>query len=146
MLGTAKEIYLATKKKNDLVFNVYVMRPIASLVVAIVAKTPLTPNQFTIINLIIFVAAVGILAAMPSYAGGLIAIGVLELSYCLDCVDGMLARHKKIASKEGHHFDFFTDEVKAILLVACTGIRLYFTGGYGIDGKVWPPNTNLFLF
>ena len=43
----------------------------------------------------------------------LISIAVLEASYCLDCVDGMLARHKKIASKEGHLFDFFTDELKA---------------------------------
>jgi CDP-alcohol phosphatidyltransferase-like enzyme len=146
MLGTAKEIYLATRKKNDLLFNVYLMRPLAAVVVAAVAKTPLTPNQFTIINLAIFVGAAAALAALPTYLGGLIAIGILEASYCLDCVDGMLARHKKIASKEGHHFDFFTDELKAILLAALLPIRLYRTGGLGIDGRLWAPGSDEFLF
>jgi phosphatidylglycerophosphate synthase len=146
MLGTAKEVYLLTRKKNDLLFNYYVMRPIAALVVAIVAKTPLTPNQFTIINLVIFVGAVALLAALPTYVGGLIAIGVLEVSYCLDCVDGMLARFKKIASKEGHHFDFFTDELKAILLVAFMGIRLYRTGGLSLDATRLPAESTTFLF
>ncbi len=146
MLGTAKEVYRLTRKKNDLLFNYYVMRPIASLVVAIVHKTPLSPNQFTILNLAIFVGAVGVLFAMPTYVGGLIAIGILEISYCLDCVDGMLARFKKIASKEGHHFDFFTDEIKAILLVAGLGIRLYRTGGLGVNGVMWPSGSVEFLF
>src|SRR5689334_11209931 len=106
MLATAKEIYRLTRKKNDLLFNLYVMRPIAAGVVAIVAKTPFTPNQFTILNLFLFVVSVAWLVAFPTYAGGVIAIAILEVSYCFDCVDGMLARFKKIASKEGHHFDF----------------------------------------
>ena len=145
MLATAKEIYVLTRKKNDLLFNLYVMRPIAALVVVIAAKTPFTPNQFTILNLLVFVASVAWLAAFPSYGGGLVAIAILETSYCFDCVDGMLARFKKIASKEGHHFDFFTDEVKAILLVACMGIRLWRSGGIGIDGRHWPAGSSGFL-
>lgn len=145
MLGTAKEIYVLTRKKNDLLFNLYVMRPIAALVVAIVAKTPFTPNQFTILNLFIFVVAVGWMAAFPTFGGGLVAVAILEVSYCFDCVDGMLARFKKIASKEGHHFDFFTDELKAILLVACLGVRLWRSGGLGIDGSRWAPNSSGFL-
>jgi phosphatidylglycerophosphate synthase len=56
---------------------------------------------------------------------------VLEVSYLLDCADGMLARHKKLASKEGHLFDFFTDEAKATALAASVGVRLYLTGGHG---------------
>lgn len=146
MLGKAREIYLATRKKHDLLFNVYFMRPIAAGVVAIVAKTPATPNQITILNLFLFVVAAVMLAALPTYAGGLAAIAMLELSYCFDCVDGMLARHKKIASKEGHLFDFFTDEMKAVLLVSFTAVRLYRTGGLGIDGAPWPAGSHLFLF
>jgi phosphatidylglycerophosphate synthase len=145
MLGTAKEVYLLTRKKNDQLFNLYVMRPIASVVVAVVAKTPFTPNQFTILNLVIFVLATAWLMAFPTYAGGIVAVAILEASYCFDCVDGMLARFKKIASKEGHHFDFFTDEMKAILLVAALGIRLWRTGGFGIDGTRWPASASGFL-
>src|SRR6187549_91561 len=118
MLGKGWQIYKETRKKHDLVFNVYLMRPIAAQLVAILAPTGVTPNQITLINLFMFIGAAAVLVAMPTFAGGLIGIGILEASYCLDCVDGMLARHKKIASKEGHLFDFFTDELKALLLAA----------------------------
>ena len=40
MLSEARHIYRETRKKHDLLFNLYVMRPIAALVVALVAKTP----------------------------------------------------------------------------------------------------------
>ena len=146
MFGTAIDIYRATRKKHDLVFNVYLMRPIAAFVVGIFAKTPITPNQVTLLNLLLFVVATALLIALPDYQGGLIAILVLELSYCLDCVDGMLARHKKIASKEGHLFDFFTDEIKAVLLAAALPIRFWRTGALGLDGQEWPAGTPAFLF
>jgi phosphatidylserine synthase len=145
MLGTAVEIYRATRKKHDLIFNLYLMRPIAALVVAITAKTPITPNQVTIINLFFFVIAMALFIALPDYRGGLIAVAILELSYCLDCVDGMLARFKKIASKEGHLFDFFTDEIKAVLLAAALPIRFWRSGGTGIDGTEWPAGDPRFL-
>ncbi len=146
MFGTAIDIYRATRKKHDLVFNIYVMRPIAAFVVGIFAKTPITPNQVTLLNLAIFVVAMALFVALPDYRGGLVAVLVLELSYCLDCVDGMLARHKKIASKEGHLFDFFTDEIKAVLLAAALPIRFWRVGAFGIDGKEWAPGAPEFLF
>lgn len=145
MIGTAAEVYRATRKKHDLIFNVYVMRPIAAGVVAIAAKTPITPNQVTLLNLLVFVVAVALFVALPDYRGGLVAVGVLELSYCLDCVDGMLARFKKIASKEGHLFDFFTDEIKAVLLASALPIRFWRSGALGLDGKEWPSGTATFL-
>jgi hypothetical protein len=145
MLGKGWQIYKDTRKKHDLVFNVYLMRPIAAQIVAIVAPTGVTPNQVTLINLFIFVVAGALLVALPTATGGIIAIGVLEASYCLDCVDGMLARHKKIASKEGHLFDFFTDELKALLLAAVLGIRLWRGGGLGLDGQMWPAGSPSFL-
>jgi phosphatidylglycerophosphate synthase len=145
MLGKGLRIYRDTKKKHDLVFNLYVMRPVAAQLVALLAPTGVTPNQVTLLNLFVFIGATGLLVALPTLNGGILAIGVLEASYCLDCVDGMLARHKKIASKEGHLFDFFTDELKALLLAAVLGIRLWRTGGFGIDGQMWPAASPYFL-
>jgi len=145
MLGKGWQVYRDTKKKHDLVFNLYVMRPIAAQIVAILAPSRVTPNQVTLVNLFVFIGAAALLVALPTLNGGIIAIGVLEASYCLDCVDGMLARHKKIASKEGHLFDFFTDELKALLLAAVLGIRLWRTGGYGLDGQTWPAGSPYFL-
>jgi phosphatidylglycerophosphate synthase len=150
MLGKGWRVYKETRKKHDLVFNVYVMRPVAAQIVALLAPTRVTPNQLTLLNLAIFVVAVALLVALPTYAGALVAIGVLELSYCFDCVDGMLARHKKIASKEGHLFDFFTDELKAVLLAGLLAIRLYRTGGLAasvdpIAIVTWPALEPMFL-
>ena len=119
---------------------------IAAGVVTVIARSSITPNQVTLLNLFVFVIAMGLLVALPTFAGGIVAVVVLEASYCLDCVDGMLARHKKIASKEGHLFDFFTDEIKAVLLAAALPIRFWRMGGLGIDGHVWEPGTVCFLF
>src|SRR6266487_4693926 len=103
------------------------MRPVAALVVAVAARTPVTPNQLTLLNLFIFVVAAAMFPWLPTYAGALAAVLVLEISYCFDCADGMLARHRQVASKAGHLFDFFTDELKAELLVAALALRLYRT-------------------
>ncbi len=146
MIGSAIEVYRATRKKHDLLFNVYFMRPIAAAVVALFAKTPITPNQVTLLNLFVFVIAVALFVALPSFEGGLIAVLVLEISYCFDCVDGMLARWKKVASKAGHLFDFFTDEIKAVLLASALPIRFWRSGALGIDGTEWPAGTPGFLF
>ena len=146
MLGNVKAIYLATRKKHDQLFNTYFMRPLAAGVVAVLAPTPITPNQITLLNLGIFVVAVGLFAGLPGYVGGVVGALVLELSYLFDCTDGMLARHKKIASKEGHLFDFFTDESKAVLLAGSLGIRLHRGGGLGIDLTMWPAGTTAFLY
>jgi phosphatidylglycerophosphate synthase len=145
MFASAARVYRETRKKHDQLFNTYVMRPIAAVVVAIVAPTRVTPNQLTLANLAIFVAAAALLVACPSWGGGLAAVAVLEVSYCFDCADGMLARYKHLASKAGHLFDFFTDELKALLLVAALSVRGWRAGGIGVDLGVWAPGDARFL-
>jgi phosphatidylserine synthase len=145
MFETSRRIYVGTRKKHDQLWNVFVARPIAAALVALVAPTGVTPNQLTILNLFIFVAAAALMIALPTSAGALIAVGVLELSYLFDCADGMLARHKSLASKQGHLFDFFTDELKAVLLAGSLGVRLYRTGGFGLDLTRWASGDARFL-
>lgn len=145
MLNAATSIYRETRKKNDQLFNVYVMRPLAAVVVSVIRGTSVTPNQVTLLNLAVFVVAAALFIALPTWTGGLVAVAVLEGSYCLDCVDGMLARHKKLASKTGHLFDFFTDEMKAVLLAGALAIRAWRTGGYGFDGRLWEAGDARFL-
>ncbi|HLK38448.1 MAG TPA: CDP-alcohol phosphatidyltransferase family protein [Polyangiaceae bacterium] len=142
---SAVRVYRETRKKHDQVFNMYIMRPLAAVVVAAVARTRVTPNQLTLLNLALFIAAAALLVALPTWEGGLWAVLVLEASYCLDCADGMLARYKNIASKEGHLFDFFTDELKAVLLALALPIRVWRSGGFGFDAKVWPAQDARFL-
>jgi len=145
MSTTAARVYRETRKKHDQLFNVYVMRPLAAVVVAAIQGTGVTPNQVTLLNLAVFLVAAVLFVALPTWTGGLLAAGVLELSYCLDCADGMLARYKKLASKAGHLLDFFTDELKAVLLVGALAVRAWRTGGYGFDGRMWAPDDARFL-
>src|SRR5579864_7734650 len=121
------------------------MRPLAAVLVAALARTRVTPNQMTLIGLGVFALAPAMFVALPGWRGGLAAVAVLELSYCLDCVDGMLARFKGLASKEGHLFDFFVDELKAVLLVAALAVRAWRAGGLGWDGRPWIEGDARFL-
>jgi len=143
--SAAMRVYRETRKKHDQLFNTYVMRPVAAAVVAAIAPTRVTPNQLTLLNLFVFVAGAVALVALPTWRGGLAAVAVVEVSYCFDCADGMLARFKGLASKAGHLFDFFTDELKAILLVGALGVRTWRAGGLGIDGHPWAAGDERFL-
>jgi phosphatidylglycerophosphate synthase len=145
MLAEAKAIYLATRKKHDQLFNTYFMRPIAGLVVALAARTPVTPNQLTLLSVSLFAVAAAVLVGVADPRGALLGVAIVELSYLFDCSDGMLARHQQRASKQGHLFDFFTDEIKAVMLVGALGLRLWRTGGYGLDGTLWPTGSPWFL-
>jgi hypothetical protein len=145
MFSTAARVYRETRKKHDQLFNVYVMRPVAAVFVAAVARTSVTPNQVTLLNLAVFVAGAAMLMVFPSWGGALASVAMLELSYLLDCADGMLARFKHLASKAGHLFDFFTDELKAVLLAGALAVRAWRTGGIGFDGREWPPGDARFL-
>jgi hypothetical protein len=145
MAALVARVYRDTRKRHDQLFNVYVMRPIAAAVVTLLVPTRVTPNQVTLANLLVFVVAAAMMVALPTWRGALAAVAVLEASYCLDCADGMLARFKKQASKAGHLFDFFTDELKAVLLVAALSVRHWRIGGLGLDGHRWSEHDARFL-
>jgi hypothetical protein len=145
MLEAVTRVYRQTRKRHDQIFNTYVMRPLAAVVVVALGPTGVTPNQVTLLNLAVFVLASGMLVAFPSWRGGVAAVAMLEASYCLDCVDGMLARHKGLASKTGQLFDFFTDELKALLLAGSLAVRFWRSGGLGIDAQWWSPGDPRFL-
>jgi hypothetical protein len=142
--ATVARVYRQTRKKHDQLFNTYLMRPLAAVVVTALAPTRVTPNQLTLLNLALFIVGGGMLVAMPSWHGGLAAVAVLEVSYCFDCADGMLARHKGLASKTGHLFDFFTDELKAVVLVGALAVRAWRMGGVGL-GAMWAVGDDRFL-
>ena len=145
MFSSAARVYRETRKTHDQLFNVYVMRPVAAVLVAAVARTGVTPNQVTLVNLAVFAAGAATLVGFPSWWGGIVSVAVIELSYCLDCADGMLARYKHLASKAGHLFDFFTDELKAVLLVGALAVRAWRAGGIGFDGHGWSAGDPRFL-
>ncbi|HVR62868.1 MAG TPA: CDP-alcohol phosphatidyltransferase family protein [Polyangia bacterium] len=119
------EAYRRTRKPKDILWNRLVARPLAAPFVVLLARTAVTPNQITLGTLVVFVAGAVVLALCPGRSALVGAAAIIELSYVFDCVDGQLARLKKLSSPVGAHLDFLMDELKAFLLVAAVGVRLW---------------------
>ena len=122
---SATEVYRKTRKVPDLFWNAYVCRPIAAVLVSAIEGTRITPNQITLSAVFVALASVGLLLAWPGHLGLIVAVVVFELSYVLDCADGMLARWRQTASPVGHLLDFLMDELKAFCLLAAVAVRLF---------------------
>jgi phosphatidylglycerophosphate synthase len=84
-----------------------------------------TPNQVTLAAFVVALGAGTILLTWPGYAGLVAGIVVFELSYVLDCADGMLARWRGVQSTTGHLLDFLMDELKAFVILATVSVRLF---------------------
>lgn len=122
----AGEVYQKTKKVPDLFWNRYVCRPVAAVLVSAVKDSRITPNQITLASFVVGVASAGLLIALPGHLGLIGAVLVYQLSYVLDCADGMLARWRGLASPAGHLLDFLMDELKAFAILAAAAVRLHF--------------------
>ena len=122
---SAAEVYRKTRKVPDLFWNAYVCRPVAAVLVNAIQGTRITPNQITLSAVLVAVLSVTLLLALPGHLGLILAVIVFELSYVLDCADGMLARWRVAASPVGHLLDFLMDELKAFLLLAAVAVRLF---------------------
>jgi phosphatidylglycerophosphate synthase len=126
MASEIAAIYRASKKKQDINwFTEWVARPPAAVVVYLLRNTRITPNQITFGSALIAAIACALFVAWPSWTGLIVAAAVFEFSFVLDCADGQLARHRKIASPIGHLLDFLMDELKAMLLFGSVAVRLW---------------------
>ena len=124
------EIYRASKKKRDINwFTEWIARPPAAAVVWLLRGTPITPNQVTFLSAVVAAGACAMFIFLPGWWWLVAAALVFELSFVLDCADGMLARLRKIASPLGHQLDFLMDELKAMLLLGAVTVRVWIESG-----------------
>jgi phosphatidylglycerophosphate synthase len=124
-MASIREVYLRTKKVPDLPWNTYVCRPLAAVVVAALQGSRVTPNQVTLAAMAVALASAVGIVALPGHGGLIAAVALYEISYVLDCADGMLARLRGGGSTEGHLLDFLMDEIKAFLVLAAVSVRLW---------------------
>jgi phosphatidylglycerophosphate synthase len=129
VLARIAEAYRRTRKPKDLLWNRFVARPLAAVVLVPLASTPVTPNQVTLATLFVFAGSAALMAFAPGWRALVGAVLLLELAYVLDCVDGQLARLRGTSTPIGAHLDFLMDELKAFLLVAAVGVRLWRADG-----------------
>jgi phosphatidylglycerophosphate synthase len=121
----AREVYQKTKKVPDLFWNRFVCRPLAAVLVSWLKDTRVTPNQITLASFVVGIVSAGLLIVLHGHWGLVVAVLVYQLSYVLDCADGMLARWRGVASPAGHLLDFLMDELKAFAILAAAAVRLH---------------------
>jgi hypothetical protein len=104
--------------------NLWLHRPLAYAFVALVYRTSITPNQITLLSLLVGLAsAVGFVIGTPAAMiyGGIL----LWSSAILDGADGILARGKRMFSDVGRAIDGCVDAVVALASVSAAFYHIW---------------------
>jgi phosphatidylglycerophosphate synthase len=97
------------EEMNDVPNRVYRYR-VARWMLPLVMRTPLTPNQITVIHALVGITA-GYFIARGTYQDFVIAFVLAELRMIFDCLDGVVARAKKLYSPLGRSVDEMGDMI-----------------------------------
>lgn len=103
--------------------NRFLYYPIARRLVRLLVKTPVTPNQITLSQPFIAMVA-AYLISHNDWRYLVAGAAVFEFRSMLDCVDGTLARAKKMSSPNGHALDAICDWFSVIILYI--GVYMHF--------------------
>jgi phosphatidylglycerophosphate synthase len=115
----------ATKNKNDEWWSSFVTAPLAiGANYFAVDRAWITPNGITLAS---FVTA--LVAGFFIVIGGswfFIAAAILiHLAHVLDCMDGQMARYRRVSSPVGSYFDRLTDQLQVIVWFGAAGFAAY---------------------
>lgn len=102
--------------------NQFYRYPVARAILPLFMRTPLTPNQITVMHTLIGVLG-AVLVAQGTARGLVWAFFLLEIRMILDCLDGVLARAKKMSSPYGRTVDELGDGVAFLAL--CIGMAIH---------------------
>lgn len=111
----------ATKNKNDEWWSSFVTSPIAILANYLVIDWKwLNPNRITALSFIVACAAV-VLITIGGTMLFYIAAFLIHASHVLDCMDGQMARYRRVTSRSGAFLDKITDQIQVILWFGAVG-------------------------
>ena len=120
--------YKKPKLDKVLIFNKIFYRPAASLIVRILFRTSITPNQLTVFSFLLGILSV-IFFIQGEYFFFILGAIVLQFSQLFDVADGMLARSKGLGSEYGAFLDLFLDRVTDFFLISGISVGVYFHTG-----------------
>lgn len=113
---------------SDGLWCFFFMRPISRQLVRLMLRTPITPNQVSLLSIAVGVMGSLVVALGGRWATSLLPLLLLEASLILDCCDGDIARLKFRFSRLGEWLDSMGDEIVQVTLVAALGIGLWRDG------------------
>lgn len=92
----------------DEIINIYLLRPLASILVWLVYPTRITPNQITVAAILVGFVAAWLYSLSTPTATALAGLSI-TLKDILDDADGQLARAKELYSRRGRFLDSIGD-------------------------------------
>ncbi|MEU8569528.1 CDP-alcohol phosphatidyltransferase family protein [Streptomyces pathocidini] len=98
------------------------MREISLRCTRLLVNTPITPNQYTGLMIVAGVAA-GAALLVPGLLGAILGALLIQLYLLLDCVDGELARWRKVTSTTGVYLDRVGHYLSEAALLVGFGVR-----------------------
>ena len=121
------ELLLSLENPRDGQVDTYCNRKVSRLITRWLLRTPLTPNQVTVLSCL-----VGILGALCFFPGGywgpVLGALLLQFSVVLDCCDGEIARVKFMESPLGDWLDIVCDTIVSIAIFLGVGVAVWSDG------------------
>lgn len=119
----------ATKNKNDEWWSSFVTSPLAIAANYLVIDWKwVTPNRLTAFSFIVACAATALIVV-----GGrvefMVAAILIHASHVLDCMDGQMARYRRVSSAAGSFLDKVTDQIQVILWFGAVGYAAFQQSG-----------------
>ncbi len=117
----------------EVLFN----RRLSTLLTRLLVRTPLSPNQVTVLSFLVILPGVYLLSTGERMA--LIGAGLLiQLSFTLDCCDGEIARLRGLSSPFGAWLDGLFDRIAELAL--CLAL------GHALERQSGDPHAYLYSF
>jgi hypothetical protein len=115
------------------IFDLYFFRPLAFAFVKAIYGTRITPNQLTVVSMVIGVMG-GVCYGLGYPAAVTAGALLYGLSIVIDCSDGQLARLKKNGTRLGRILDGLIDYVVSLAMYIGIGVGLAPESG---DHRLW---------
>jgi phosphatidylglycerophosphate synthase len=110
----------------------YIIRKISGFITGLLVNTPVTPNQVTIISLILGIASAAFFSH-GAHTYTIIAGLFYFISTVFDQCDGEVARYKQMTSDFGKTFDIIVDSIVNATITIGITIAIYKTNGSGLS-------------
>jgi phosphatidylglycerophosphate synthase len=116
-------------KEQDGPVTRYVFRTVSVPLTRLLVRTPVTPNQISV--LVALMGLIGVFfAAQRSHDSVILGAGLMLAANYLDGCDGEIARLKLETSRLGAWMDTVTDELSQLLFMAALGWHTYLVFGH----------------
>jgi phosphatidylglycerophosphate synthase len=118
-----RQLWASLTSSSDGIVDKYFNRPLGRFFSKVLVHTPITPNQVTVVSMLIGLVSAYFFAA-GHHAAGILGALLLQLSALVDCVDGDLARVAFKESPLGKWLDIVLDQVVHVAVFAGIAVGL----------------------